>query len=128
MTQRKNHMSKTFPILVPKDNFEDYGIARGSAIIAIEALNEHPQSGIHKIYYEGNINGASNLEDFSDKCYLAASRGALKYPTVAFTVRNIADFEVVGHYDYENKKVNITNNQLLDEWQDLNELDSYMSP
>lgn len=119
-------MSNVFPVLVPKNMDEEVMIARGSAILAISEVDGLP--GNFKMYYEGNLNGASNLTEFDDKCYHAAARGVTKYPTVAFKVDNIANYDVVGHYNYDEKKLHITDQLTLEDWEDEHGFNNTMQP
>lgn len=76
-------------------------IVRGSAIVGVPG-----DDPVH-IYYEGNINGASNMVTFADRAYFAAGRLRQRAPTIAQkTVPANALFQV-GWYYHDHQRVEV---------------------
>lgn len=81
-------------------------IVRGSAIVGVPG-----DDPVH-IYYEGNINGASNMVTFADRAYFAAGRLRQHAPTIAQrAVPEDALFQV-GWYYPDHQRVEIHNGTL----------------
>lgn len=71
-------------------------IAPKSAIVG----DAEPRAdGDVRIHFEGNINGASNLEEFYVRTMIAAARHTAEAPTVAVAVVAKADLQLVAYYD-----------------------------
>jgi hypothetical protein len=104
-------------VIVPKKMKEERGIVKGSAIVCEQNPNKH---GLFKIYYEGNLNGASNLETFEEKLLIASGRLVASYPTIAFDwIKEDELFEkftVVGQYNPENRLLEIQQADVLENW------------
>lgn len=106
-------------ILVPSaggKNKHPYPFVAGSGIVGLKGEDY----GL--VYYEGNLNNASNLNTIDERIIVAAGRLMTKYPTVAFT-SHLADdmdslYEVVGEVTLTNGKLtlNVTDRNKLDQW------------
>lgn len=103
----KHPVAKVGDIIVPRNiNEMRDDIVRGSGIVCFKTDGE-----VQKIYYEGNINGACNLNRFDEKVVVAAGRAVMNYPTVARTICDSNDYDAmwikVGEIDYDpdSKKV-----------------------
>lgn len=84
------------PVYIPKEK-ADFGchIAPSSGIVG------KPIDGtdLIKVYFEGNINGACNLNTYLDRLTVASGRCAQNAPTVAFSVMEENELIVVGEMD-----------------------------
>lgn len=73
-------------------------IRTGSAIVG------RPNgSGFVLCDFEGNLYGAENLHDYTERMLHAASRQLVRYPTVARRAIPVGDLIEVGRYDYETR-------------------------
>lgn len=81
-----------YPVYVPT---KDLGVAKASGIVG-EAVKD---TDLVKIYFEGNLNNASNLNTYLDRVIVATGRLASNYPTVAFSVVKKESLHLVGHID-----------------------------
>lgn len=66
---------------------DKFGIVNGSAIASL-SLDETV-----KVYYEGNVYGAVNLHDYTQRLYCAAGRALTSAPTTAFIVLSRDEYE-----------------------------------
>jgi hypothetical protein len=78
-------------------------IMQGSALIchAIDGLPMVNQQGLISFAFEGNMNGAVNLERFHEKCSCAAGRLAHRHPSIAYGQARSEDLTPVARYDLE---------------------------
>ena len=119
MVLRKDLMANApvpthLPVLVPVENTHwAQVIIRGSALIALPSNFKHGKTLIH---YEGNKFGYKDMMRFADKCYAAASRGMIGYPTTATAIIAPSDLIEVGSWDLQQKVVEITNPEPLLAW------------
>jgi hypothetical protein len=86
-------------IVVPrKDTFYYQQIKKGSGIVA-----KYIDDEFVLIYYEGNLYGAENLEDYTERIRCAAGRAFENYPTIARTCvekrRFKKEFIIIGRID-----------------------------
>ena len=72
----------TIAVYVPKDDphLRALKLAGGSAIVG-EPVREDP--AMRRIYYEGNVFGASNILTYADRVDCAAAALAHRFPTTA---------------------------------------------
>lgn len=104
-------------ILVPTANAQQqYPFVNGSGLVGVKT----DDYGV--IYYEGNLNGCSNLNTIDDRVIVAAGRLMTKYPTVART-GHLADemdelYDIVGTVNLVGGKLtlNVTDREKLDAW------------
>lgn len=78
-------------------------ILPGSALVC-QAVNETPlidDEGYVFFAFEGNANGAVNLETYYEKCLCAAGRLKTSYPSIAYGRARIEDLTVVANYDLD---------------------------
>lgn len=100
-------------VLAAKDNatLDMLNIAKGSAVIAIPT----DDPSITRLYYEGNLYGASNLHNLGERVVVAAGRAAQKAPTIAFlmlpTNHIVTRFSVVAEVDTQNYEVKLIDSQ-----------------
>ena len=110
------------PVLVPvEDTHWSKVIIKGSALVAFPSNFKHGKTLIH---YEGNKFGSPDMVRFADKCFSAASRGLVGYPTNATAFIAPSDLIEVGTYDIEQKTVAITNPEPLLAWCGWGRIDS----
>ena len=98
----------------PESSLMGCDIAKGSAIVASEY-----KDGVRRVYYEGNIYGACNLNLFEDRLLVASYRLKDKAPTTSFTVDFGPDsqqFVKVGQYDLDTKELSVSDQKALDDW------------
>lgn len=126
------HDSKTASVLVPNSNavVQDLGpflsgrsmltdILPGSALICVSDGNAPlvDDEGFVFFAFEGNNNGAVNLERFHEKCLCAAGRLAHRHPSIAYGRAHRTDLQVVARYDLERYVFDeILDQNLLEEW------------
>lgn len=83
-------------VVVPKPEHQNevaMYIAPGSGIVACQI----PGAGDRLlVYFEGNINGASNLNTLEDRALRAYDRMSTRYPTIAMAALSADLFEVIG--------------------------------
>jgi hypothetical protein len=93
-------MNAPYYILVPSLQGKPFGIAHGSAIVAQTTTEDTVV-----LHYEGNTNGACNLDKYEEKILCAAGRKATNYPTIAKMALKEEicrdNFEIVALFDYE---------------------------
>lgn len=110
-------MSNVVDIAVPKSNSDLLGIKKGSAIVVSRQENS---SGFLDVYYEGNLYGASNMNDFEGKLIVAGGRLRDKAPTVARMHIRPSEVAIllnkVGEYDLSTFNSTISNQAALDKW------------
>lgn len=115
----ETELEELVDILVPI--FEDvddipFDIAPGSAIVA-GPVNE---DGLRRVYYEGNLYNAVNLQNFEDKLLVAAGRYESRYPTIAFDMVPddvfASSFKKVGIYDINARNTKISDEASLLGW------------
>lgn len=93
------------------------GIKPGSGIVG-----QPIQDGKVEIYYEGNLMGASNLQNYAERCYCAAGRMKARYPTVAHMVVDTGAVVRIGSLDLRTGAVNLeVDLQVMATWVDLND-------
>lgn len=96
---KASYLAKRAAILGSAGKRADVVVARTKEALARTGIR--PQSGIVAvcsdervmIYYEGNLHGAENLRDWSERVICAAGRLFQRYPTVARTCLDPAWFE-----------------------------------
>jgi len=126
------HDSKTACVLVPNSNavVQDLGpflsgrsmltdILPGSALICVSDGNAPlvDDKGFVFFAFEGNNNGAVNLERYHEKCLCAAGRLAHRHPSIAYGRARLMDLQVVARYDLERFVFDeILDQNLLEEW------------
>lgn len=104
-------------VLAAKDHstLDVLNIAKGSAIVAIPT--DDPT--IMRLYYEGNLYGATNLHNLAERVIVAAGRAAQRAPTVAFLMLPTDDvlnrFVVAAEVDTQSYGVHV------------NDVDAYMN-
>jgi hypothetical protein len=100
-------------ILVPKpDTMAARRIDRGSGVVA-ELRTDAPQLVVH---FEGNRHDAENLRSYDDRVIHAAGRLVTSYPTIACGVFHRNDFLVVGTFDVETRRLDLTNLDAVESW------------
>jgi hypothetical protein len=102
-------------VFIPKpDRKTTQGIAAKSAIVGAPTPDE-TDSVI--VYYEGNLNGAVNLNEYYEKLLCAAGRLKQRYPTVAMRMIPLADLHPVATYETETWSiVDVTDADALISW------------
>lgn len=103
VTQLEIFMNENFPrpaygdsvlVLVPKaevmDKWQKH-IKCGSAIVGFMI-----EAGHYRVCYEGNLYGAENLKTFKDRAIVAYGRLTQNAPTIARSMVDEHEFEVVG--------------------------------
>lgn len=73
-------------------------IARGSGVVT-GGERAHAPLGHMRVWFEGNLNGAVNLERWADRVHCAADRMLSGYPTTAVRDLPGAQFQAVAFYD-----------------------------
>ena len=91
----------SYSILVPVNFKQTNYISGGSGIVASTEEYLDPDKDMIRVYYEGNINQACNLNSLYDRVLVAAGRMHVRYPTVAFSVVSKKDYLAVGTFVYE---------------------------
>ena len=111
---RSAYKVKRLPVLVPAESshWSKY-IRRGSALIEIPSNFKH---GKKLVYFEGNMTGDRDMVRYANKCFYAAWRGLVSYPTVAMAIIAPADLIEVGYYDRQQEAVTVTNPAPLLAW------------
>ena len=104
----------TYTILVPIDPNQSNGIAGGSGIVASTEALLNPDENMVRVYYEGNMNHACNLDTLYDRVLVAVGRMHARYPTVAFTVIHKNDYLPVGEFEYDGFKMKINQQNIND--------------
>ncbi len=79
-------------------------LAPGTAMTAFLA-GDGPDRELAIVYYEGNINGASNIMSFEDRAIHAVGRMIERYPTVALTAAPLSELVIVGSVTYDGIEV-----------------------
>lgn len=118
MRAGNNFKHTTVRILTPKDYaaFGRHNIKSGSALVSVST-----DIGT-RIYYEGNVYGACNLDNMSERIYTAAGRAMTAYPTISFLYLDDtsaeSDFDIVGHVELINQRmaITVTNEEKLFDW------------
>jgi hypothetical protein len=88
-----------FLILRPKPGTDAANqIAENSGIVGLPRLEASSPS--YLVYFEGNLYGASNLQEMEQRIKCAADRMACAYPTVARGLYPQDQFEVIGQISY----------------------------
>jgi hypothetical protein len=95
-------------------NFVDLGSAIVCALSGSD-LDIGP-SGLVTIYFESNRYGAVNLETFPERVRVAASRLVSHLPTVARALVPATSLRLVGTYDYEAHRIDVTDPATLTLW------------
>ena len=86
---------KNIVIAIPKQGTPaSQMLAPGSALARSRCLGDQAL-----YYYEGNLYQASNLRQFSEKAYHAASRAVENYPTIAKSLFAQKDVWLIGSFD-----------------------------
>lgn len=93
-------------------------IKPGSALVAY--MNDQKT---YTLYYEGNMFNAENIRTFSERALHAYGRMTKSYPTVAKSIADPAEFEVVGAFTPDNMELD--DSPALKAWL---ELDSTLQP
>ena len=99
------------------DFLKSLGVLDKSALVSREK-----DCGTVAIYYEGNLHGATNLEDPFERIYTAAGRLLYKAPTIAFCVLAKEKFDAlflsVGSVTFVNSKMscNIASPERFNSW------------
>jgi hypothetical protein len=102
------------PVMVPVENTHwSKVIIRGSALLVIPS---DFTNGKILIYFEGNKAGSRDMVRFADKCFNAACRGLIGFPTMTMAIIPPGDLIEVGSYDIQRKVVAITNPEPLLAW------------
>lgn len=105
-----------FKVYIPKESSRLTAvIAKGSGIVS---CTEEYIPGHVKIFYEGNLYGAENLETFEDKLYIASSRAVANYPTIAKMMVPLDQLVCIGEYNFTDKKFKLNSEcvDVLDQW------------
>lgn len=100
--------------VVTSNTAKKFNIKAGSAIVALQNQDvENP-----KVYFEGNVYGSEDLENFESKLLHAAGRAVKNYPTIAKAFIPISELNCVGEYDFENKSFirSTSNVEALNAW------------
>jgi len=74
------------------------GIDPGSGIVA-GVLDANTPPGHFRVWFEGNRNGAVNLQRWADRVHCAADRMVTSYPTIAVRDIDSLYFKALGTYD-----------------------------
>jgi hypothetical protein len=112
---------KNLPVVVPvEDTHWSKVIMKGSAMVALPSDFKH---GKKHIYFEGNKSGSRDLTRFANKCFYAAYRGLVGYPTAAVAFIAPIDLIEVGSYDVQQKTVAVTNPEPLMAWCGWDQID-----
>lgn len=85
-------------VLVPWD--ATAGIAPGSGVVT-GGDREGTPLGHMRVWFEGNLNGAVNLQRWADRVHNAADRMLTNYPTTAVLEASGDHFRALGFYDPE---------------------------
>ncbi|HVT77902.1 MAG TPA: hypothetical protein VHD87_12790 [Acidimicrobiales bacterium] len=84
-----------------------------------------------RVFYESNRFGFANVNNYADKCAIAASRAVTNYPTVASATPLRDEVHVIGVFDRDAGRVILTEGKeaLLASWLDLplEELDAQLT-
>lgn len=79
-------------------------------------VGERMGNGQHKIYYEGNLYGACNLNTPEEKLAAAWGRMWTRYPTVAMGIVPNDSIIHVGTYNPATRELTILNQSAYDRW------------
>jgi hypothetical protein len=105
----------TLLVLVPKPGTAaENKIAPGSGIVC--HTDQFATEGRVRVYYEGNLYGAVNLVTYQDRVGQAAGRLVTHEPTIATAVFPVADFLMVGTFNYTTRFLEIVNGEAVDDW------------
>lgn len=97
------------PVYVPVDTHpQSGGIAPASGIVGKPIKD----TDLIKVYFEGNLFGAENLNTYLDRLTLAAGRCAQKAPTTAFAVIEKSKLSIVGAMDTEDYSLTLFRRKL----------------
>jgi hypothetical protein len=95
-------------------------IAPASAMICHASEDGTPlidEDGKVTIAFEGNVNGAVNLERFHEKCMCAAGRLSLHYPSIAYARVSPEDLMILAKYDMKSYSfIEIIDEEEMDLW------------
>ncbi|OGU24366.1 MAG: hypothetical protein A2580_09230 [Hydrogenophilales bacterium RIFOXYD1_FULL_62_11] len=99
-----------FLIVVPEGHT---GIDAGSAVVT-----PAPLKGERVLcHYESNRFGAVNMKRFVEKCFHAAGRAAVAYPTIAKSMLPADSLKVVGSFDLTQRCITeVTDPDALRAW------------
>jgi len=105
-------------------------ILPGSALVC-HANDDGPlvdDEGYVFFAFEGNLNGAVNLDKYYEKCLCAADRLKYSYPSIAYGRARIEDVTVVACYDMDRLVFNqVLNREALEAWSGEN-IESFLPP
>jgi len=87
-------------------------VAPTSAIVG----SQDRERGLVHCYFEGNLHGAENLKEFSDRVKTAAGRLVSKYPTVAHAWCPKEELIRVGSYNTKTEELLLNDLQTLAKW------------
>jgi hypothetical protein len=118
----KTVMKGRVDVYVPQG--DSMGIKLGSGIVGQPA-----QSGMIEIYYEGNLIGAGNLENYAERCYCAAGRMKARYPTVAHRLVSPEAVKLIGSLDLRTGKIDLEVEPVeVAAWVDLSDVREMRAP
>lgn len=101
-------------LLVPrKDTEAARVISEGSAVVS----DVRHDGGKVLAWFEGNLNGASNLETFYDRTVCAAGRLVSNYPTVARRLFRRSEFTEAAAYSFVRMAIiDVSDSEALEAW------------
>lgn len=78
-------------------------IHNGSAIVGL--FEEGEETVL--VDFEGNLYGASNIVNFADRVFIAASRHLDRAPTISRARFNCQDLLMIGYWDHDDRRLTI---------------------